>query len=630
MLFFFLSSGLFLGWALGANDAANVFGSAVGTRMVSFVKAAAIATIFVILGSVVQGAGAAHTLGKLGSISALGGAFTVALSAAFTVFWMTKLKVPVSTSQAIVGAIIGWNFYTQNPTDLGTLTKIVSTWVMGPILGAVFAVMLYQLMASIFKKSNIHLLKEDAYIRMGLLVVGAFGSYSLGANNIANVMGVFVPMAPTGVLDFGLFQLNGTQQLFLLGSIAISVGIFTYSKRVMETVGNSLMELSSKAAIVIVLSHSIVLFIFSSQSLSDFVQSIGLPGIPLVPVSSSQVIVGAIIGIGLLKGGHNINLKVFGGISIGWVTTPIIAGILSFFALFFVDNVFLLPIQAEKQTVEVLEPSSSEKIVGEDTLIQLAENQESVFPISETTGVQPIAKESITDTPSFKIDTTKFNNSEEVPAKKNVSRFFYFGIFSLFAVGMAYAIYQWFGGLYKKNKKLLNKNQEILEAQKALAEAETKYHLLESKQMEEELKFKKKELMTMALNLIEKNDFIDLLKEEIEALQGLSKNPALLKRFNNLYLHITHKQSLDEDREAFHLQVDELSKDFFFKLNQKFPMLTKNERRLCVYLRLNMSSKEIATLMNISTKSVEMGRYRLRKKLSLPHEKQLSKFLQQI
>ena len=68
---FFLSSGLFLGWALGANDAANVFGTAVGTRMVRFGTAAAICSVFVILGAVVGGSGAAQTLGKLGAINAL-------------------------------------------------------------------------------------------------------------------------------------------------------------------------------------------------------------------------------------------------------------------------------------------------------------------------------------------------------------------------------------------------------------------------------------------------------------------------------------------------------------------------------------------------------------------------------
>ena len=110
MIIIFLSSGLFLGWSLGANDAANVFGTAVGTRMVNFTTAAIVCSIFVILGAVISGAGAAHTLGKLGSVNAIAGSFMAAFAAAITVYWMTKLGLPVSTSQSIVGAIIGWNF----------------------------------------------------------------------------------------------------------------------------------------------------------------------------------------------------------------------------------------------------------------------------------------------------------------------------------------------------------------------------------------------------------------------------------------------------------------------------------------------------------------------------------------
>ena len=90
----FLSSGLFLGWALGANDAANVFGTAVGSRMVRFSTAAIICSIFVILGAVISGAGTTETLGKLGAINTLPGSFMTALAAATAVYLMTKLDFP--------------------------------------------------------------------------------------------------------------------------------------------------------------------------------------------------------------------------------------------------------------------------------------------------------------------------------------------------------------------------------------------------------------------------------------------------------------------------------------------------------------------------------------------------------
>ena len=341
MIWFYLVSGLFLGWSLGANDAANIFGTAVGTRMIKFRTAAIITAIFVILGAVISGAGATHTLGKLGAVNAIAGSFTVALAAAVTVAWMTKLKLPVSSSQAIVGAIIGWNLFTGSPTDMKSLTKIVSTWVLCPLLTAFFAYLLYKFTMWILYKVNIHILEQDTYNRIGLVLVGAFGAYSLGANNIANVMGVFVPSSPFTNLSLGsFFSINGTQQLFLLGAIAISIGVFTYSYKVMMTVGNDLFKLTPIAALVVVLAESIVLFLFASKGLERWLLSYGLPTIPLVPVSSSQAVIGGIIGIVLAKKGRGINYKVLGKISSGWVTTPIIAALISFVSLFFVQNVF--------------------------------------------------------------------------------------------------------------------------------------------------------------------------------------------------------------------------------------------------------------------------------------------------
>lgn len=340
MIILFLTSGLFLGWSLGANDAANVFGSAVGSKMLSFRKAAIIASVFVIIGAVVQGAGASDTLGRLGSVNAIGGSFTVALAAAIVVYMMTKFSLPVSTTQAIVGAIIGWNLFTGNPTDSGTLTRILFTWVSGPVLGAIFAVILYILLKALKRKSAIHLVRFESWIRTGLIIVGAFGAYSLGANNIANVMGVFIPAFDLHTLDLKLFSLSSQQQLFLIGGLAIAAGIITYSHRVMQQVGNNIMELSSESAFVVVLSQALVLFIFSSSALSSLIQKAGLPPIPMVPVSSTQVVIGSIIGIGLYRGARNINFRVIGDIAAGWVLTPVIAGILTFFSLFFIKNIF--------------------------------------------------------------------------------------------------------------------------------------------------------------------------------------------------------------------------------------------------------------------------------------------------
>lgn len=381
---FFLSSGLFLGWSLGANDASNVFGTAVGSGMVKFRTAALICAVFVTAGAVLSGAGASHTLGKLGAVNALAGAFMVALSAALTVYAMTVAKYPVSTSQAIVGAIIGWNFFSGSLTDPQSLSKIMLTWVACPVLSAIFSVTLYKMVACLLKYLQPHMITLDMATRWGLILAGAFGSFSLGANNIANVMGVFIPVSPFHDLPIAnLFVVTGEQQLFFLGGLAIAVGVFTYSKRVMMTVGSGILPLSPVGAFVVVTAHSLVLFVFSSKELSQAVASAGLPPIPLVPVSSSQAIVGAVIGLGLLKGGRGIRWRTLAGIASSWITTPLLAALVCFICLFFLQNVFdqktYTPVHYEFSPI-VWEKLAQETTLPEDLLQKIETMQGEEYP----------------------------------------------------------------------------------------------------------------------------------------------------------------------------------------------------------------------------------------------------------
>lgn len=331
-----------MGWSLGANHTANVFGTAVASKMVRFGTAATLCSVFVILGSVAEGAGTTGTLKNLGAVNAMAGAFMVTLAAAISVSWMTRIKMPVSTSQAIIGSILGWNYFSGSPTDYHSLLKIVLSWFAAIILTAALSALLYYLTRLVMKKVKIHLLTLDSLTRYGLVIVGAFGAYSLGANNIANVMGVFVPVTPFRDIHIsGLFTLTGVHQLFFLGGIAIAVGVFTYSRKVIQTVGSDLMRMSPIAALIVVLSESIVLFLFSSRGFESWLLAHGLPTIPLVPISSTQSVIGGIIGIGIIKKGREIRYKVLGDIALGWLVTPVISGLITFIGLFILQNVFM-------------------------------------------------------------------------------------------------------------------------------------------------------------------------------------------------------------------------------------------------------------------------------------------------
>lgn len=340
-VWFFISSGLFLGWSLGANHAVNVFGTAVVSKMVKFKTAALIGGVFVIIGSVVSGAGTTKTITDLGSINAIAGSFSVALAVGIAVTLMTKAQLPVSTSQAVIGGIIGWNLFTGSPTDLNSLTKILFSWVASPLIAAISAFLIFKLIKNTILKWRIHLLELDYYTRIGLIIVGALASYSLGANNIANVMGMFIS-APL-FSDFsvwGLFTISGIEQLFLLGGLAIAIGIFTYGDRVMETVGTDLYKISPITGFVVVLAEFLVLSLFTSQTLEAFLLRNNLPSIPLVPLSTTQAFIGAIIGVGMAKDPLSIDFRVLGRIAAGWVIAPVSAGLMTFISLFFIQNVF--------------------------------------------------------------------------------------------------------------------------------------------------------------------------------------------------------------------------------------------------------------------------------------------------
>jgi PiT family inorganic phosphate transporter len=246
---------------------------------------------------------------------------------------------------------VGWNFFSGSVTDMTVLSKIAGTWIAAPVLGAITAAILYAGVRVLLRHGGFHLLSLDRYTRWGLIGAGILGSYSLGANNIGNVMGVFLSSSPFGDFQVAGVTVTGVQQLFFLGAIAIGVGVITFSKPVMMTVGKGILPLTPVAAFVTVVSHAVVLFLFSSAGLQHLLLSNGLPAIPLIPVSSSQAIVGAVIGIASLngiKGLRQIRWNQVAGILAGWLATPVISCVLCVFALFIMQNVF---------TQTVFEPS---------------------------------------------------------------------------------------------------------------------------------------------------------------------------------------------------------------------------------------------------------------------------------
>jgi PiT family inorganic phosphate transporter len=305
-----LSSGIFLGWSLGANDASNVFGTAGASRMVKFTTAAGLCSLFVVLGALLEGREGMETYQQLSPMSA-NLAFIVGLSAGATVALMSFWRLPVSTSQAVVGALVLIGLL-RSSLDTSSLLKVVLCWVGTPIGAALATIMLYYTVGKLLNLMYPTLFMYDRGLRWSLIIAGSYGAYALGANNVANVTG---PFAGPGMLT--------PFQACLVGSLAIALGVLTYSKKVMYTVGRDLVRLDAYTAFISILSAAATVHVYAI---------IG------VPVSTSQAIVGAVLGIGILKGTRTIQTKTFWKILFGWIGTPAISAAVAFgmFQLFLV------------------------------------------------------------------------------------------------------------------------------------------------------------------------------------------------------------------------------------------------------------------------------------------------------
>ncbi len=294
---FSILGGVFLGWSLGANDASNVIGPAVTSRMLRFTTAAIMASLFVLMGALLQGRSGINTLSGLTQMT-LHQAVLASISAAITVTLMTIWRLPVSTSQAVVGAIIGVGFVNRN-IDMTGLGKVVTCWVGTPVGGAIMAVVVYRALAAVNNRMRPNLLESDALLRLGLVAAGSYGAFALGANNVANVTAVYV----------GAGHLSMTEAT-VIGGLSIGLGILTFSKRVMVTVGSRLVRLDPFSALVVLLAEAITVHFYTFVG---------------VPVSTSQAVIGAVLGIGLLKGIRTVSKRTLLSILSGWFLTPLIA-----------------------------------------------------------------------------------------------------------------------------------------------------------------------------------------------------------------------------------------------------------------------------------------------------------------
>ena len=297
-----IAGGIFLGWGLGSNDSANIFGTGVAANVIRYRTAIILTSIFLIIGALLEGYKSMHTVGDMSTITHAA-AFIATFTAGLCMALFSYLSLPVSASQAIMGAVLGVGMISGIP-DFSKLYKVLLCWVLTPIGGIFFTVVLYPLFGKIFQTYLLNIRFRNLFIRFSLLFAGCYGAYSLGANNVANVTGVYV----------GSGQLSPFVAS-LIGSLSMALGVLTYSRKVMDTVGKKIVELDGFSAFISTLAAAITVHVFTQVG---------------VPVSTSQAIVGAVFGVGILKGTRTVRKRTLIEIAIGWVSTPLASGVVAY------------------------------------------------------------------------------------------------------------------------------------------------------------------------------------------------------------------------------------------------------------------------------------------------------------
>ncbi|MBK7425538.1 MAG: hypothetical protein IPI60_00095 [Saprospiraceae bacterium] len=170
--------------------------------------------------------------------------------------------------------------------------------------------------------------------------------------------------------------------------------------------------------------------------------------------------------------------------------------------------------------------------------------------------------------------------------------------------------------------------EQVEQKTQQVEKTEQEITLLKNEKLQAEIQHKNNELASTTMHLVQKQELLSSIENELKKLLKHKEYPSILRHDIQLVAQMLQEDArIDEDWEKFSSYFDEVHGFFLHKLREKYPHLTSNDHKLCAYLRMNLSTKEIASLMNISVRGVEGSRYRLRKKLGLDADANLQEFM---
>lgn len=304
---------IFIGWTIGANDAANCVGAAIGSGRISYRFGIFVTSLFGFLGSMLIGQHVIKTIGKgivpmqtLDPKIALYIALASCFGAGLFVVVATYRKLPVSTSHSIVGAVGGAGLAFNTPIFWDKLGSIFIGWLATPVGAALIAAVAYYPVRLMFYRLVPSRFRDQA--TTVLITVGtAYSAFSWGGNDVANASGV---ISGAGLAT----PLVAT----LIGAVAIVIGIVTWGHKVIETVGFKISRFIPMMTIVAQYSSAFNVYLYTMWG---------------IPVSTSHSIVGAVVGVGWVTRKHVFDFSLASEMLFAWAVTPFAAGLFSYITI---------------------------------------------------------------------------------------------------------------------------------------------------------------------------------------------------------------------------------------------------------------------------------------------------------
>lgn len=296
---------IFLGLIIGANDTANCIAPAVESRTISLRYGTVLVAFFIVLGAFLEGSKMSSALKIVEAINPLV-VFLALFSALIPASLATLKRYPISTSQTIMGGLVGSSFVLGTAIKWGFLSIIIATWFITPLVTAVFSYLLCYFLNRIIIKLTF--VEWDHIFRWLLVLSGAYLGYSLGANTV-------------GLL--GEISTSSGNLSNVLAGTSTGIGALFFSFGVLKTVGGDIVNLDPFTAVVVQFSSAFIVHVFTQVG---------------IPISLTQAVVGSVLGIGLLKGIGTINLQTTYRVFGWWALTPGISAILGmFFSVLFMS-----------------------------------------------------------------------------------------------------------------------------------------------------------------------------------------------------------------------------------------------------------------------------------------------------